>query len=239
MFLGVGILAAVLIIIVIIFFYRQSVLKIKFKALETEQRLNRARMDPHFFFNALSSIQTLSMDKENNGKVSKLISQFAKIMRQLLESTYDELITIEEEIDFLNNYLNIQKIRFPDKFDHEIKVDESIEINELKIPGMLLQPFIENSIEHGFKSIEYKGFINISFTIHKEQLQVILSDNGGGIDINKPNAKHTSRATQIISERLFILNKQYSSKARYDIIIDSLNKGISVTLVLPLIYASK
>lgn len=238
-FLVVGILAALLILLIIIFFYRQSVLKNKFKSLETQQRLNRARMDPHFFFNALASIQTLSMDKENNGKVSQLISQFSKIMRQSLESTYDELTNIETEIIFLNNYLNIQKTRFESKFDFEIKTGEDVDVYELMIPGMLLQPFIENSIEHGFKNINYKGLINIGFTKNKEQLVVTLSDNGKGINENQTDRKHTSRATQIISERLFILNKQYSSKASFTINANDAGRGTIVTLTLPIIYNNK
>ncbi|MBK7666279.1 MAG: histidine kinase [Sphingobacteriaceae bacterium] len=153
----VGILAAILVLFVIIFFYRQSVLKNKFKALETEQRLNRARMNPHFFFNALASIQTLSMDTENQSKVSLLISKFSKIMRQSLESTYDELATIEDEILFLSNYLDLQKTRFNNKFEYEIKVDENLAQDELKIPSMLLQPFLENSIEHGLRILIIKA----------------------------------------------------------------------------------
>ncbi|MBL7912046.1 MAG: histidine kinase [Bacteroidia bacterium] len=235
-FLGVGILATVLIIIVIIFFYRQSVLNNKFKALETQQRLNRARMDPHFFFNALSSIQTLSMDKENAGMVSRFISQFSKIMRQSLESTYDELTTIEEEIDFLNNYLTIQKMRFPNKFDSEIKVDENIEQNELKVPAMLLQPFIENAVEHGFKNISYKGKIDIIFSKEKEQLKISICDNGEGFGTNGFNKKYPSRATQIITDRLFILNKQNKSNASFEI-KENTGKGVTVMIYLPFIYA--
>lgn len=235
-FLGVGILAAVLIIIVIVFFYRQTVLNNKFKALETQQRLNRARMDPHFFFNALSSIQTLSMDRENSGMVSKLISQFSKIMRQSLESTYDELITVEEEIDFLNNYLTIQNMRFPNKFDSEIKVDESIEQNELKVPGMLLQPFIENSVEHGFKNINYRGKIDISFAKEKDQLKITISDNGEGFGASTSIKKYPSRATQIITDRLYILNKQHRSNASF-VIKENNGKGVIVLIYLPLIYS--
>ncbi|MDP1802630.1 MAG: histidine kinase [Bacteroidota bacterium] len=234
-FLIVGILATILAIIIIVFFYRQSLLKNKFTSLETQQRLNRARMDPHFVFNALSSIQTLSMDKENSGRVSQLISQFSKIMRQSLESTYDELTTIEEEIDFLNNYLNIQKMRFPNKFDHEIKVDESIEQNELKVPGMLLQPFIENSVEHGFKNIDHRGKIEIVFLKENDQLKITISDNGEGFGTNSSTKQYPSRATQIITDRLFILNKQHRSKASFEI-KDNKGKGVMVLISLPLIY---
>lgn len=231
----VAILAAVLVIVVIVFFYRQSVLKNKFKALETEQRLNRARMDPHFFFNALSSIQTLSMDEENNKKVPSLISKFSKIMRQSLESTYDELSTIEEEVSFLTNYLDIQKLRYNNKFDYEIKVDDNLEIDELKVLGMLLQPFIENAIEHGFKNIDYKGELKISFFKEHDSLKVELSDNGVGFNTEALHKEYPSRATQIISDRLMLLNKRHKTKAGYNLSKNPTGKGILVEVTLPIL----
>lgn len=234
-FLVVGIIASILVILIIIFFYRQTILKAKFESLETEQRLNRARMNPHFFFNALTSIQTLSMDKENGGKVSVLISQFSKIMRQALESTYDEITSIEEEIDFLKNYLNIQKARFLDKFDFQIQVGDNIEINELKIPGMLLQPFIENSIEHGFKNLNYKGQIDISITKEVGELKITLCDNGKGFNTDNKIKEYPSRATLIITDRLTLLNKKYKSKSRFEIIKNH-TEGVSVIVYLPIIY---
>jgi LytS/YehU family sensor histidine kinase len=235
-FLALGVLAAVLIILIIIFFYRQSVLKNKFKVLETEQRLNRARMNPHFFFNALSSIQTLSMDKDNSSRVSSLISKFSKIMRQSLESTYDELTTIEDEVLFLKNYLDIQKVRFENKFDFEINVDAKLEQDELKVLGMLLQPFLENSIEHGFKNIDYKGILSIVFKKELDGLKIEVNDNGIGFKIDKIQKEYPSRVTQIIADRLFILNKQHKSKAKYEIKANPAGKGISVIVSLPLIY---
>ncbi|MBP7810194.1 MAG: histidine kinase [Bacteroidia bacterium] len=235
-FLGVGILAALLILIVIIFFYRQSVLKNKFKGLETEQRLNRARMNPHFFFNALASIQTLSMDAENQSKVSSLISKFSKIMRQSLESTYDELATIEDEILFLSNYLDLQKTRFNNKFEYEIKVDENLAQDELKIPSMLLQPFLENSIEHGFKNIDYKGKLDIVFKKEENRISVELKDNGKGFDTTQKHKEYPSRATQIIADRLLILNKQHKSNSNYELTTNPDGKGVCVRVNLPFIY---
>jgi len=234
--LAVAIFAAVLVILIIIFFYRQSMLKNKFKALETEQRLNRARMNPHFFFNALASIQTLSMDTDNQLKVSTLISKFSKIMRQSLESTYDELATIEDEILFLSNYLDLQKNRFNNKFEYEIKTDENIAQDELKIPSMLLQPFLENSIEHGFKNIDYKGKLDIAFKKEENGIRIELKDNGKGFDTSQKHKEYPSRATQIIADRFLILNKHYSSNAKFEFATNSDGKGVRVQIWLPIIY---
>lgn len=234
--LAIAILAAVLVILVIIFFYRQSVLKNKFEMLETEQRLNRARMNPHFFFNALASIQTLSMESENQAKVSGLISKFSKIMRQSLESTYDELATIEDEVSFLSNYLDLQKTRFNQKFDYKIEVDDNLEQNEMKIPSMLLQPFLENSIEHGFKNIGYKGQLDIVFKREGKEVSIELKDNGTGFDTTTKHKAYPSRATQIITDRFMILNKQYGSNAKFEFVTNPDGKGVSVLIRLPIIY---
>jgi sensor histidine kinase YesM len=138
------------------FFIRQQSLKSKHKILETEQRLNRARMNPHFFFNALSSLQSFAL-QENDGKaLASNLSKFSHIMRETLESTYKEYVTIEQEKVFLLEYLGLQQIRFPSKFTYEINIDENIEPDEQIIPSMILQPFIENSIEHGFLGLSWR-----------------------------------------------------------------------------------
>ncbi len=231
----IGVVAAILAIAVIVFINRQIALKNKFKILETEQRLNRARMDPHFFFNALSSLQTLAIDKENNAKVVQLISKFSKVMRQSLESSYNELVTIERELEFLDNYLEVQKIRFPDKFDHKITCDDNLEVSELKIPSMLLQPFLENSIEHGFKNIGYKGMITISIIKKDSNVLVQISDNGVGFDTEKMKKEYPSRATQIITDRIELLNQSHGSKASFSITKNH-PKGVCVEVTLPCIY---
>ena len=152
----IGIVAAIiLLLIVIVFFYRQSVIKNQLNTIEIEQRLNRARMNPHFFFNALASLQNLSLSDSKKELVPGFISKFSKIMRQSLESTFNELDTIENEMSFLTDYLELQKLRSENRFSYEFELDDSIETNELLIPGMILQPFIENSIEHGFKNITH------------------------------------------------------------------------------------
>jgi hypothetical protein len=107
-----SIIIAILIISIIIFFYRQSTLKNKFREMEIEQRLNRARINPHFFFNALVSVQELSLSKDRQNEVPIYLSRYAKIMRMTLESSYNELVSIENEIIFLEEYISIQQLRF-------------------------------------------------------------------------------------------------------------------------------
>lgn len=237
-FLIAGVAISVLVIIIVVFFYRQSLLKNKQQMLEAEQRLNRARMDPHFFFNALSSVQAAMLEGKNPQETALFLSRFAKIMRQSLESTYNELISIEEEVEFLENYMNIQKARHPDKFDYEIKLDDNIDPMEEQVPSMIIQPFVENAIEHAFKGIDYKGSIVIAFQRENNGISIIIEDNGVGTDIRSSEPKkhkHVSRALQIIEDRLFILNKKTKKKASFEVINKKEESGTKVKINLPLL----
>ena len=229
------IVGGLLALFTLIFFFRQRSLQNKQKIMLAEQRLNRARINPHFFFNAMASLQSLSMS-EKSTNTTLFISRFAKIMRQSLEITYEELVTIESEIDFITQYLEIQKLRFPDKFDYQFNVEDSLEINELKMPGMIVQPFVENAIEHGFKDIDYKGIITINFNESKEQFNIIIEDNGKGLKDVKEQKEYKSRAMQIIKDRLYLFNKQYKSNASYHAEDTSSGNGFKIVISLPKIY---
>ncbi len=229
------IIVGLLAILTLIFFFRQRSLQSKQKIMETEQRLNRARINPHFFFNALASLQNVSLE-EKSVKTTLFISRFAKIMRQSLESTYQELVTIETEIDFITQYLEIQKLRFPDKFDFQFRIDDSLAIDELRIPGMIIQPFIENSIEHGFKDINYTGLITISFIEDKNNIIINIKDNGVGDALYKKEKEHKSRAMQIIKDRLYLFNKQNQSNASYRVEKTTNEDGFKIIVSLPKIY---
>ena len=155
-------------------------------------------------------------------------------MRQSLESTYDELVTIETEIDFIGNYIELQKTRYPNRFNYKITTSPEIDVSEIKLPSMLLQPFIENSIEHGFKNLTYRGVLQIHFSIENNLLKITSSDNGHGLKDDDTQKAYPSRATQIIDERLMLLNKQYKSNAYFNIIA-SKDTGVEVVVHLPII----
>ncbi len=165
-----GFLAACL----IAFYLIQQSLKHKHVILETEQRLNRARMNPHFFFNALTALQHLAIKEDNGKAVASNLSKFSYIMRETLESTYKDYISIKQEIDFLNKYLEIQKMRFPERFSFSLNVDDELEPADIMIPSMIIQPFIENSIEHGFNGINYAGEITVDFKLKNKEILVAL-----------------------------------------------------------------
>src|SRR5690606_7593453 len=126
----------------------------------------------------------------------------------ILENSMQGYITLEKELQWLENYIALQALRFNEKFDYEITVDENLVLDNILIPPMLTQPFIENALEHGLKSIDYKGFINIRYTLKSDDLLwVEIEDNGVGLkkELN-PEKEHISLATKITKERLLILN---------------------------------
>lgn len=238
-FLTAGILFTILVVVAVFLFYRQQMLKKKNEHLEIEQRLNRARLNPHLFFNSLTAIQGYALREKDIPSVAVYLSKQANIMRITLESTYKELVSIEDEVDFLTQYLDTQLLLYKDVFEYDIEIGEDIDVSEVALPGMILQPFIENSIEHGFAGIDYKGKMNIIFAVNKAGLNIIINDNGKGIAHSTDSKKYPSRATQIIKDRLLLLNRQYRSKAFYNIDSAGDIQGTVVNIQLPLIYINE
>lgn len=230
-------IAGILALLAIGFYVRQQSLKHKKVVLETEQRLNQARMNPHFFFNTLTTLQKLAL-QENHGEVmAGNLARFSNIMRETLESTYKEYISIEQEIDFLTQYLEVQKVHYPDAFSYEIVAAGDLETDELQIPPMIIQPFVENSIEHAFAGLQYKGEIKVAFHLLNKELLIEITDNGKGLPSpGQKNSDHISRATQIIRDRVYLLNRKLKTRAGYQITNNENKPGVLVAIHLPLIY---
>lgn len=217
------------------FWARQAALTQKQKILEVEQRLNRARINPHFFFNVIASIQALVLKEKDRMVVATLLAKFSNIMRQTLENTYEELVPISQEIDFLNQYLLLQQIRFPNKFDFKISVDESLDEDLNKVPPMIVQPFVENSIEHGFKGMDYMGMLEIYFKQQNNALLIQILDNGKGlVHDHSESSAYVSRAHQIIKDRVFLVDRKTKSSSGLVINNRKDTTGVIVNIKLPL-----
>ncbi len=168
--------------------------------LKNQQRLLRAQMNPHFIFNVLSSIQNLVRTDANSA--ARFITKFSRLLRTVLENSMQNYVSLEDEVAVLKNYLDLQKLRFPDLFDYQLSIDEGIEESTIKIPPMLIQPFVENAIEHGFKGIESRGWIEIQLTNNSSKSNKVLNckimDNGTGYNLNKESSKK-SASVKLIS----------------------------------------
>lgn len=231
-----GIVLAIFIIFIVFIFFRQKNLKNKQVIMEIEQRLNRSRINPHFFFNALTTLQGIAV-KENDGKKIALnLYKFSSLMRKTLESSYGDSVTIEDELNFINQYIELQQLRQKDKFEFQVEISDDIEISNVLIPSMIIQPFLENAIEHGFSSIDYLGIINLKLNITNPNLLVTICDNGTGIrDTFHEKNDHISRAIQITKDRIYLINKDKKCNSGFTI-KNRIPNGVEVLLVLPLIY---
>lgn len=213
----------------------QEQLLLKNKILMLEQQALQAMMNPHFVFNVMNSIQHY-INTQNTSSANKVLTGFAKLIRKNLEICTKSFINLEEEIEYLNLYLSLEKNRFGEKFVYHIFVDEEIDKEETRIPSMLLQPYIENAIWHGIMPIEEGGEVRINIVQKDEDyLWIKIIDNGVGIQnsLAHKNTAHVSRGMNLTHERINLLNK-IEVKPIQLFVEQNGNQGTTVTILVPL-----
>ncbi|MEO1254912.1 MAG: histidine kinase, partial [Bacteroidota bacterium] len=215
---------------------RQRKIKQAKASLELEQRFLRSQLNPHFIFNSMKTIQQYLLT-ESSEKASDYMSVFSKLMRQILENSREEFITLEEEVSMLNNYLELQKLRFQNNFEYTIEIDESLDIAYNGIPPMFAQPFIENALEHGlFKKNENTIAIRL-FKVSDELIRLEIMDTGIGVTEQLTSTDHKSLATKITNERLEKMRVSY--KGEFSVTTENVEnasgeiQGYKVSLSLP------
>jgi LytS/YehU family sensor histidine kinase len=192
-------------------------------------------MTPHFIFNSLSVLQGMILNKEESKSMSYL-SKFSKLLRITLENSRDKTVLLSQELEAVENYLSLQNIE-NEKINFKLSVDDQIKTNELKVPPMLIQPFVENSIEHAFKNQKENCSIEIKLTLVDSKLICEILDNGIGIDSSERNQNKNKKslATKITSERLQYLSKDFNMEG--SITIEDRSKfkeqGTKVTIQIP------
>ena len=213
----------------------QEQLLLKNKILMLEQKALQAMMNPHFVFNVMNSIQHY-INTKNTSSANKVLTGFAKLIRKNLDLISKSFISLEEEIEYLNLYLSLEKNRFGEKFSYRIHVDEKIDLEETAIPSMLLQPYIENAIWHGIMPKEEGGEVQLNITQRDEDyLWIKIVDNGIGIQnsINHRNDGHQSKGMALTQERINLLN-QIEAKPIQLFVEQNGNSGTTITLLVPL-----
>lgn len=153
---------------------------------ELQRSALRTQMNPHFIFNCLNSIQTFIVqnDQEN---ATRYLAKFAQLIRGTLNASMEEKITLKEEVALLENYLNLEKIRFKDRFNFQIQVDNQLNQFETLLPPLLTQPFVENAILHGFVKMKSGGELQIDFLKKDEKFEILIQDNGQGFYQSQKN----------------------------------------------------
>ncbi|MDI1254501.1 MAG: tetratricopeptide repeat protein [Flavobacterium sp.] len=212
---------------------------------EYEQKALHLQMNPHFVFNCLGSISSFIVQNGTDSAI-KYLSKFSKLMRLTLEYSKESLIPIDKEIESLQNYLELEQLRFNQKFDFKITKSNEIE-DDMALPPLLLQPFVENAIIHGLIPKEAKGAINIDFSIESNNLVCTIADDGIGFMKSqelKENlvSVHKSMALDITKKRLEMMEAYTSKTSNVSIkeITDNGNvSGTKVVLNLPIQYITK
>ena len=208
---------------------------------EYEQKALHLQMNPHFVFNCLGSISSFIVQNGAHSAV-RYLSKFSKLMRLTLEYSKQSLIPIDKEIQSLDNYLELERLRFNNKFDFTITKDAAIE-DDLALPPLLLQPFVENAIIHGIIPGKEHGTIGIDFKLNNQNLICTITDNGIGFEKSKAIKTdtvvvHKSMALDITKKRLEMIASTTAKKA--EVIIQELYpdsdvmKGTKVILCLPI-----
>lgn len=207
-----------------------------------ELKALRSQMNPHFVFNAINSVQYF-ITNNDPASSQKYLSKFAKLIRYVVDNSKPASIPLNKELEALNLYLDLESLRFENKFEYNIDISSSVDIENIQIPSMLIQPFVENAIWHGLMHKDEKGKINVGLDIKENVLICVIEDNGIGrkrsqeIVKAKNNEFHKSIGMSITQERLDILNQKNNSKLTMSIIDlhdkDKKSIGTRVELNLP------
>lgn len=212
-------------------------LELKNRLLELEQKANQLQMNPHFIFNALNSIQA-TVAKEDYKDARKEISDFAILMRSILSNSKESVIALEDELQLLRKYIDIERKCRTLGFKYEINLPDELDIEEAQIPPMLIQPFIENAIIHGLSKKD-GGKLSITFSLLEESVILVqIEDDGVGYEnskVSSVNKKHKSVAIEVTKERLeTLLNKKHFP------VLEIRQKGVEggtlVNIKIPLTY---
>ena len=233
--LFIGLLVLLVFLALALLYFRRR--KAAFKQSQLQQQLLRSQMSPHFIFNVMGSIQSY-LYKNEAEKAADYLSRFASLSRSVLEFSSQESISLREEIEMLQNYIELQKAGMENPFDAEYLIDEEMETEFIRIPPMLLQPFVENAIKHGFKNIDYQGKLILGFKEEPGYIAVEIVDNGPGITTNSEK-NHQSMAIAIFEQRKKCLEHKFKKEFTFELqnlnSTDKSRHGVRAYFQLPIL----
>lgn len=206
-------LGSVVLMVLLFIFIVKALYSIKTKNKKIALQSLRREMNPHFIFNSLNSVnQFISENKEL--EANKYLTSYSNLMRNMMENSNKDFVALNNEVEQLKKYLDLEHLRFNEKFDYEITIDDALDGDAVLVPNMLLQPHLENAIWHGLRYKEGKGFLKLDFKLKNNMVKVIVDDNGIGLtksrELKTTNQKvHESRGMTNTRERISLLNELY------------------------------
>jgi ligand-binding sensor domain-containing protein len=220
----------------------KRVLAIEKELFDVQQKALQLQMNPHFIFNSLNAIQSFVIANDTD-KAIHYLTKFSQLMRLILSNSRESSIPVRDELKALEHYMDIERLRFDNKFDYEIKVDKNIDEEFMEIPPMIIQPFVENAILHGLVHSSDPGHIRIELKLENNFIFCSIEDNGIGREKageirDASGLKRKSRGMLITRERLEILNKQNKEKFAVKVIDlhDKNNKASGTRVELNILY---
>jgi Concanavalin A-like lectin/glucanases superfamily/Histidine kinase len=244
-----GLVIGVFVVSFLLVWRRRRQLKISKENLDLNRKLHemeirtlKAQMNPHFIFNAMNSIQVFIVNQENE-KAEVYLSKFSKLLRELLESNMNESLSIADEIAILKGYLEIESLRFGESFSYSIHLDQRINGNSVRIPHMMIQPFVENAVWHGLLAKKDDRKLAIYFEYDSPNtIRCTVDDNGIGrtqITIKEPTMKKKSLALSIVRQRLELMKLLLKIDCKVEIVDKTTDSGLStgtrVIVILPIL----
>ena len=193
---------------------------------ETKMEALQSQMNPHFIFNAMNSIQNFIIDN-NTDDALMYMGEFSKLIRQTLDNSSKQRISLADEIQYLETYIHLENMRFKDAITFKFNVSKTIDTYEVSIPPMLLQPFVENVFVHAFDSNSINPTLEISFTQSDNLLVCEIKDNGKGMVENNLNKLYASKGIKLVKERIGLLQINNSNPIQ---IISSIQEGTSILI---------
>ncbi|RUT78052.1 tetratricopeptide repeat-containing sensor histidine kinase [Ancylomarina longa] len=228
-------------IVAVLVSLRMNRLRADHKIMDLRQKVLLTQMNPHFLFNSLTAIQSFILD-DRNDEANNYLSRLASLVRGILENSRQEFVSLRTELNTLEDYIGLQKLRFENDIAYHFDVEEHIDPDAIFVPPMLAQPFVENALIHGQlrNNPNAEIQVNIFLTDNQKLLQFQIRDNGIGIEEAKKNEVkkgHKSLATSIALDRVKIYNFKSSKKMNFEIVdlknIDASTHGTQVTYSIP------
>lgn len=205
-------LTSVLTAVVLYLLYRNRRLKEKLVAekVSAELKALRAQMNPHFIFNALNAVQRFVIKGEKND-ARRYLTNYSRVIRTILDQSDKLIVPLAHELEFIDRYIQLEQLRLDHSFNFHVEVDEDLDPYSTYIPGMIIQPALENAIWHGLMPKEEMGTITLQIKADEENVYISVIDNGVGFDVANQPAKegHTSYGLKLMEERIRLLNVHY------------------------------
>lgn len=237
-------IGSVALMLILLLFIARALYAIKVKNKKIALQSLRREMNPHFIFNSLNSVNQY-IAENNELEANKYLTSYSGLMRNIMEHSNKDFVTLAAELEQLDKYLELEHLRFREQFDYRIEVAQQLDADATMVPNMLIQPHLENAIWHGLRYKHGKGLLVLSFRITGKDILVTITDNGIGISksraLKTDNQKtHQSRGITNTTERISLLNDLYKSHITMHMeeLQDAGASGTRVQIRLPLIHKS-